>query len=67
MIYIHPEPSWSLIKDVFHNLIGGSNWVLARKTPNILARYGTDVICLSNKKYDEAMRLANLSLSNGYD
>lgn len=29
----------------------GRNWVLARRTPSIVRRYGEDVICLSPAKY----------------
>jgi len=31
---------------------GGKNWVLARRTPRIVERYGQDVICVSKKCYD---------------
>jgi len=30
----------------------GRNWVIARRTPRIIARYGKDVTYLSAKKYD---------------
>lgn len=30
---------------------GSANWVLARRTPNILRRYGDDVVCISKKQY----------------
>ena len=30
------------------------NWVLARRTPRIVARYGDDVVCLTAKQLDQA-------------
>ncbi len=53
--------------DVFHKIVGGKNWVLHRRTPRIVSRYGDDVICLSLKRYEEAERLAWLSLTEGLD
>ena len=35
---------------------GGSNWVLARRSANIVRRYGSDVICVSKKQYAQAER-----------
>lgn len=32
----------------------GKNWVLARRSSNIVARYGSDVVCLSPKQYAQA-------------
>lgn len=29
----------------------GPNWVVAQRTPYIVARYGADVVCLSQKDY----------------
>jgi hypothetical protein len=29
---------------------GGSNWVLARRSPAILRRYGEDVVCVSRQR-----------------
>lgn len=34
----------------------GNNWVLARRTPRIVARYGADVVCLSGKQLRELER-----------
>jgi hypothetical protein len=31
--------------------IGSSNWVIAKRTPRIVARYGCDVVCLTQKAY----------------
>jgi hypothetical protein len=31
--------------------LGTRNWVVARRTANILTRYGTDVICLSPQQF----------------
>lgn len=28
----------------------GPNWVIARRTPRIIAKYGEDVICISQKR-----------------
>jgi hypothetical protein len=28
----------------------GSNWVVARRSPRILARYGEDVVCISKQR-----------------
>lgn len=28
----------------------GSNWVIARRTPRILAKYGEDVVCISKQR-----------------
>ncbi len=53
--------------DAFAKIVGGHNWVIARRTPNILARYGQDVVCLTPKSYQNAERLAWLSLSDGLD
>jgi hypothetical protein len=52
----------------FARIVGGSNWVVGvRPTPNILARYGEDVVCLSPQKYADAERIAKLNLTHGYD
>ena len=53
--------------NTFAEIVGGTNWVIARRTPNILARYGDDVICLSKKHYKDAERLARLALTEGFD
>lgn len=45
------EPSGSL---EFLRARFGKNWVLARRTTNIVARYGSDVVCLSKKQYLQA-------------
>ena len=39
--------------DMVQKEYGTRNWVLARRTKNILARYGTDVVTLSKKQYRE--------------
>ena len=36
----------------------GRNWVIARRSESIIARYGEDVVCLSQSAYDEAQRKA---------
>lgn len=33
----------------------GRNWVLARRTKNIVRRCGPDVVCLSQKQYQAAL------------
>lgn len=53
--------------ETFHKIVGGKNWVVARRTPNIVARYGKDVICLSPQRYASAERLAWLLQTEGYD
>lgn len=53
--------------EAFRRQIGGANWVLARRTPAIVARYGEDVICLSREKYKDAERRAWLLQTEGYD
>lgn len=32
--------------------LGTRNWVVARRSPNILRRYGEDVLCLSSKRFE---------------
>lgn len=44
--------------ELFRRAVGGSNWVLARRTPRIVEKYGADVICLTRKAYIKAERLA---------
>lgn len=53
--------------DFLSNHFGGKNWVIARRTPNILARYGEDVICLSRKRYKEAERAWRELYGDPYD
>lgn len=53
--------------DAFAKIVGGHNWVIARRSPRILARYGSDVVCLTPKQYTEAERVARLSLTEGLD
>lgn len=38
--------------------LGGTNWVLARRTKAIVDRYGEDVICVSPAQYEKAERTA---------
>jgi len=38
----------------------GENWVIARRTPAIVARYGEDVRCYSQAQYRDAERRAIL-------
>ena len=51
----------------FARLVGGHRWVVARRTRNIVLRYGSDVVCLSRQKYTELRRVARLNLTQGYD
>lgn len=46
--YAHPTP------DELRAVLGSRNWVIARRTPRIVARYGEDVLCLSPKAYAKA-------------
>lgn len=32
----------------------GTNWVLARRSPRILAKYGEDVVCITKKQMRQA-------------
>jgi hypothetical protein len=62
--------SFEAWKAEFNRVIGAGprgRWVIARRTPNIMARYGEDVVCLSNKQYENADRIARLNLTQGYD
>jgi hypothetical protein len=36
----------------------GTKWVIARRTPRIVRKYGADVNCISHRKYLEASRKA---------
>lgn len=47
--------------------IGGPRWVIARRTPRIVEKYGDDVICLTPKQYQEYTRLARVARMKGYD
>lgn len=38
--------------------LGGKNWVIARRTKNIVAKYGKDVKCVTSKQYEAAQRRA---------
>jgi len=42
----------------FAKQVGGTNWVIGRRTKHIRARYGDDVITLSPKAYEAAERRA---------
>ena len=37
--------------DFLRDRFGGKNWVLSRRTPNIVRRYGEDVVCISKQRY----------------
>jgi hypothetical protein len=39
------------VSDIIEREHGGRNWVIARRTKNILRTYGDDVITLSPKEY----------------
>lgn len=53
--------------DDFAEIVGGHNWVIAARTPNIVRQYGADVVCLSSQRYNEAERVARLRLTDGLD
>lgn len=57
----------SVYVDFLSNYFGGKNLVIARRTPNILARYGEDVICLSRRRYREAERAWRELYGDPYD
>jgi hypothetical protein len=35
-------------------VLGGKKWVIARRTPRIVERYGEDVVCVSQQAYKKA-------------
>lgn len=51
----------------FNRIVGSDNWVVARRSPRITAKYGADVVCLSPKAYANAARLAWLATTEGFD
>jgi hypothetical protein len=51
----------------FCRILGGRKFVIARRTPRIVEKYGEDVVCLSSQAYANASRLASLALTQGYD
>lgn len=53
--------------EFLHNRIGGKNWVIARRTPNIVRRYGEDVICVSRKRYAQIEREYRTLYGDPYD
>lgn len=42
----------------FAAIVGGHNWVVARRSPRVVAKYGDDVVCLSPKRYAEVECIA---------
>jgi len=40
--------------DEIRRELGGPNWVIAKRTKGIVARYGEDVIAVSSEKYHAA-------------
>jgi hypothetical protein len=62
-IYVKQRPT----AEEFHAEIGGSKWVLARRSRHIVERYGPHVICLSPQRYADAERLALLRRTEGYE
>jgi hypothetical protein len=42
----------------------GDNWVIHRRTPRIVAKYGPDVNCITPKEYSRAVR--NAVAARGY-
>lgn len=47
--------------------IGGSNWVLARRSRHIEARYGKDVICVSKQRYAQIEKEYRVLYGDPYD
>lgn len=45
----------------------GRNWVIARRTPNILRRYGDDVICISKQRYSATVKEYRAVYGDPYD
>lgn len=48
--------------EAFARIVGGTNWVVARRTRRIIEQCGEDVICLSPRKYEEAARAAMIEV-----
>ena len=46
------------VSDIIEREHGTRNWVLARRSANMIRRYGDDVVCLSRKQYDAACEQA---------
>ena len=36
----------------------GKNWVIARRSQRIIDKYGKDVVCVSNKQFEDAVEQA---------
>lgn len=45
----------------------GSNWVVARRTPRIVQRYGEDVCCISPQRYRAAEQKYRAQYGDPYD
>jgi hypothetical protein len=54
-------------RETFAKIVGGRNWVIARRSSRIVERYGDDVICLSPQRYRDAERIARLMQTEGLD
>lgn len=37
--------------DYISEKLGSRNWIIAKRTKNILRRHGNDVVCISDKRY----------------
>lgn len=48
------EAPLSLHGQFLRDQFGGANWVLARRTANIVRHYGEDVKCISKRQYRKA-------------
>ena len=46
---------------------GGKNWVLARRTANIVRQYGEDVICISRQRYAAVEKEYRALFGDPYD
>lgn len=49
LIESHGEPTLEELREEL-----GNNWVIARRTPRIVAQYGSDVVCCTHKTYEAA-------------
>jgi hypothetical protein len=42
--------------DALATELGGRPWVIARRTKRIVTKYGEDVVCVTLKRYHEALK-----------
>ena len=42
--------------DYISEKLGSRNWIIAKRTKNVLRRHGDDVVCISSKRYAEIQK-----------